>query len=166
MEKLFKAMYDRMQSIAGELSNTLFNALQEDLLQVMQNEQTDPLTRSQAKLVYDRLEEIQRRFFPYEGDAYDFMFEFFKLQEKTFLREGPKFVEYRYVEDYIEQIDVKNVSTGETYSVYVVYELHYDEESKVHRMIDESFHHQGIAYWGVPMEAEAGYMLDEVTQIV
>lgn len=164
MEKLFAKMYARMQSIAGELSNTLFNALQEDLL-AMQNEQ-DPVIRSQAKLVFDRLEEIQRRFFPYEGDAYDFMYEFFKLQEKTFLREGPKFVEYRYVEDYIEQIDVKNMSTGETYSVYVVYELHYDEESKVHRMIDESFHHQGIAYWGVPMEAESGYMLDEVTQIV
>lgn len=163
MEHLFAEMYALMQSIAGELSNTMRQKVEEELNKKINN---DDIDAGDALAVIFHLEELQRKFFPYEGDAYDYLDAWFQLREKTFISEGPRFIEKLKLLDWVEEITTRNIHTGAEMLVYVVYDKHFDSENPVHVEIDEGYRGRGIAYWGLPIEAESGYMLDEVTQIV
>jgi hypothetical protein len=163
MEHLFAEMYALMQSVAGELSNTLRQQVEEELNKKINNDEIDA---GDALAVISHLEELQRRFFPYEGDAYDYLDAWFQLREKTFLTEGPRFIERLKLLNWVEEITTRNIQTGAETVMYVVYDVQFDQNNPLHAELDENYRGVGIAYWAVPMEAESGYMLDEVTQIV
>jgi hypothetical protein len=111
------------------------------------------------------LPEVLDVLFKTDGDgSQERIVEYFGLSENKFTRDLQFELAWAHLIDHTTTVVAKD-SAGNEREFLVVLDILFDENDAAHRHHDEYYRATGIAYWGVPSEAEPGYELDEVYRL-
>lgn len=149
-----KALYELAAELCTDLANRVKFELEQKALQF-----------EGAEEWRHNLPEILDDMFPADGDgSQERIVEYFGLSERKFAQELRLKLAHAALLENTHRVVAKD-RAGNTREFYVVLDITFDETNDDHVHHDEHYLSEGIAYWGVPSEAEPGYELDEVYRL-
>ncbi len=153
-QEQIKALYELAAELCTDLANRVKFELEQKALQF-----------EGAEEWRYNLPEILDEMFPVDGDgSQERIQQYFEYNERKFSRELPLKLARAALVDSTHRVVAKD-RAGNTREFYVVLDITFDETNDDHVQHDEHYAREGIAYWGVPSEAEPGYALDEVYRL-
>lgn len=152
-QEQIKALYELAAELCTDLANRVKFELEQKALQF-----------EGAEDWRHNLPEVLDVIFKTDGDgSQERVVEYFGLNERKFAQDLKFELAWADLIDHTTTVVAKD-SAGNEREFLVVLDIPFDENEAVHREHDE-YYKSGIAYWGVPSEAEPGYALDEVYRL-